>query len=464
MLARNDMFKTRSLDAPAAIALAMAVVVATWLAQALGDVPAWKFDSAVRLSSGFAVLTGSGWALFQLALRHAMPDERRRWTLAFAAMVVLGLVETTDWLVGRGFMTDDWLVDLPFWLAASAMLHVVLQRGSKRRIAMSFWRIGLVLQFVFLVCDLLEGKALVAWSLSAGDLASIAGWSRLLAIECYVVALVLVDGTVGTHHVLSAMRRLHDSPYDMKDKVIFAIGCRQRGLPVPQTLLESTANKEGVEWHVCRNELDRDLFCNARSGRNSLGSLVFRRIAKNLYRDPEGDEIDLDTVLAWVDAYSRTTPVIVQPLLRNHPEIADLADVPEGSLVTMRVLTCLDSDDLPVLTHAFLRTDGRLAQKWRRKDSLGVDPATGRVADGRVLQTWPAIRALALDAHRAFPKRIIAGWEIAMTDKGPLLLAGSIGPDEVFPRRHDWNGIGLSPLGPLLQHHISASLESRNPD
>ena len=461
MLIRNGLFRTRSLDAPAVLALAMAVVVATWLAQSLTDVPAWQFDSAVRLASGLAVATGLGWTLFQFATQRDTPEERSRWTLACAAMAVLGAVQTTDWLVGSGFLTDDWLLDLPFWLAASAAIYFVLRHGSERRVAMKLWRLGLVLQLVFIVCDRLEGRSLDAWSLSASDLASIAGWSRLLAIECYVVALVLVDGTAGNDHVLSAMRRLNDSPYDMKDNVLFAVRCRQEGLAVPQTLLESGAGRDGVNWHVSREELDRDLFCKPRSGRNSLGNLVFRRIARNLYRDPEGVEADLDTVIAWVDAYSRTTPVIVQPRLRNHPEIADLAN---QSLVTARVLTCLDSESRPILTHAFLRMKGEREPKRGRKDTYAVHPVTGRVVEGRVLQTWPEVQALALDAHRAFPQRVIACWDIAMTDEGPLLLGGSISPDLMFLRRQDRNGIGLSPLGPLLQHHMSVSRESRNLD
>lgn len=487
MQTQNGPFKTRTLDIPAVLVLAVAVIVVTCLAQSLTDAPTWKFDSAVRLASGFAVLTGMGWTLFQLMSQRNMPDERRRWALAFFAMAVLGAVQATDWLVGSGLMADDWLVDLPFWLAASALVYVVLRRGSERRIAVAFWQLGLVLQLVFIVCDLWEGKSLDAWSLAADELASIAAWSRLLAIECYVVALVLVDGTADTNHVLSAMRRLHDSPYDMKDKVLFAARCRQAGLPVAQTLLESSAGGEGVNWHVSRNEFDRDLFCKPRGGRNSLGNLVFHRIAKNLYRDPEGDEIDLDTVLAWVDAYSRTAPVIVQPRLKNHPEIADLAN---QSLVTVRVLTCLDSENSPVLTHAFLRIKGKLEPKWGPNDTYGVPidltsgrleamttdrvlsfakrfsrhPLTGVVIEGRVLHTWPEIRALALKAHRAFPQRIIAGWDIAMTEDGALLLAGNISPELMFLRRHDRDGISRSPLGPLLLHHLSTSKEGRHLD
>ena len=370
------------------------------------------------------------------------------------------------------------LVDLPFWLVAGALLFAALKRRSAGRVAMFLWCFGSILQIVFVACDLWDGKSLGAGSLSSNDLASIAGWSRLLAIECYVVALVLACKTGRTDPILNAMRRLHDAPGDMEDKVLFADRCRQEGLAVPQTLLESGGGKDGVAWHVSRDQLDRDLLCKPRSGSNSLGNLIFRRIAPNLYQDPEGDHVDLETVLAWVDAYSRTTPVVVQPRLRTNPELADLAD---DSLVTARVLTCLDSENQPFSTHAFLRIPGRREPGWRGKAAyivpidlesgcLGAmtddrltgfamrfsrSPVTGQALEGRVLRPWPAIQALALKAHRAFPQRILVSWDIALTDEGPLLLAGSISPDVMFPRRRDRERLALSPLGPLLQHHVA---------
>lgn len=604
MLSPNEQFKTPSLQAATVVAWALAVAAATVLAQFVSDTPAWQFDSAVHLTSDLAVATGLGWTLFQLALHREPGRERGRWALAFWALVVLGAIQATDWLVGSGFMTDDWLVDLPFWLAATVMVREVLRRGRERPGAQALWRMGMVLQFVFIVCDLWEGKSLNAWSISAGDLASIAEWSELLAIECYVVALVLVGaartdaatmarpvpavgaearriyrqahlfrkaiyppvrwtfwpglrgavlvvGSVGLVavlgpaarrasgrtlraqlgdllslcmqqdfdplayyfqelyreggraeaafyltrsetkngllHVLNSMRRSPDGPREMKDKVLFAACCRREGLPVPPTLLEGSDSRGDATWNVPRDQLDRDLFCKLRSGRGAQGVLVFLRIAPGRYRDPEGEEIDLDTVLVWLQAASRTAPVIVQPRLRNHPELADLAD---QSLVTVRVLTCLDSESRPVVTHAFLRILSKLEPKWRREDEYGVPidlfsgrlgamcsdrltsgarrfshhPVTGRAVEGRVLESWPSIRALAQDAHRAFPHRIIVGWDIAMTDEGPVLLEGNINLDIMFPQRVHRQGIGRSALGPLLQHHLAVLARSHDVD
>lgn len=423
MSTRNGLSDAASLHAPTMLASVLVVVIATLFTQLLPDAPVWKHG----------------------------------------------------------------LVDLPFWLAAGAILLVVLKRRGVGRVAMSLWGFGSILQIVFVACDLWDGKSLGAGSLSSDGLASIAWWSRLLAMECYVVALVLAGRAGRTDPILKAMRRLHDAPGDMEDKVLFADRCRQEGLAVPQTLLESGGGKDGVTWHVSRDELDRDLLCKPRSGSNSLGNLIFRRIAPNLYLDPEGDKVDLDTVLAWVDAYSRTTPVVVQPRLRNNPELADPAD---HSLVTARVLTCLDSENRPFPTHAFLRIPGRREPGWRGKAQYFVpidlengclgavtndrltgfakrfsrSPVTGQAVEGRVLRTWPAIQALALKAHRAFPQRILVSWDIALTDEGPLLLTGSISPDVMFPQRRDRERIALSPLGPLLQHHVAVRYGGGNLD
>ncbi|MGJ7580036.1 sugar-transfer associated ATP-grasp domain-containing protein [Variovorax sp. RHLX14] len=604
MLSRNGSIKTPSLRGATVLAWALAVAFATVLAQLFSDTPAWQFDSAVHLTSDLAVATGLGWTLFQLALHEKSGRERSRWILAFWAMVVLGAIQATDWLVGSGFMADDWLVDLPFWLAATAMVRAVLRRGRERSGAFLLWRIGMGLQFVFIVCDLWEGKSLNAWSISAGDIASLAEWSELLAIECYVVALVLVgaartDASTAAHpvqavgaearriyrqahlfrkaiyppvrwtfwpglrgavlvagsvglvavlgpaarrasgrtlraqlgdllslslrhdfdplayyfqelyreggraeaafyltrsetkngllHVLNSMRPSPDGPREMKDKVLFAACCRREGLPVASTLLESEDGGSEVAWSVPRDRLDRDLFCKLRSGRGARGVLVFRRVGPHRYLDPDGEEIDLETVRVWLQAASRTAPVIVQPRLRNHPELADLAD---RSLVTVRVLTCLDSDGRPVVTHAFLRILSKLEPKWRRKDEYGVPidrvdgrlgamcsdrlasgtrrfshhPVTGQAVEGRVLESWPAIQALALDAHRAFSHRIFVGWDIAMTDEGPVLLEGNVNLDIMFPQRVHRQGIGRSALGPLLQHHLAALARSHDVD
>ncbi len=578
-------------------------VLSTGLAQFLTDTPAWRFDSPVQYDSDFAVAVGLCWTLFQLAVHWKSQRERGRWLMASGAMLLLGAIQATDLLVSSGLIRDDWLLDLPLWMAVATLVHAVLRRGRERPWVMMLWRTGVLLQTVFMLCDLCQGRSITAWSISAEDIASLAEWSELLAIESHVMAFVLLGraaspnagstrhrtlavgaearrvyeqghlfrkaiypplrlafypgvrsvllvatsiGLVaaigpivrraagrslagqfadllvlglrhgfdplayyfqelygpgrraeaaryltrhetknGLLHLLNALRPAPDAVNEMKDKLRFAARCRQEGLPVPATLL--ACDGTGVAWQATPAELDRDLFLKPRSGRGARGATLFERVGPMRYRAPDGETLDLDALVDGAEARGRHVPLIVQPRLHNHAELADLAD---QSLVTVRVLTCLDAQEQPVVTHGLLRILSKLEPGWRRQDEYGVPidltsgrlgpmrsdrlsrcavlythhPVKGQAMAGRVLDTWPAIQALALAAHRAFPHRILVGWDIASTVDGPVLLEGNINLDVMFPQRVHRQGFADSPLGPLLQHHLATLARAHDVD
>lgn len=276
---------------------------------------------------------------------------------------------------------------------------------------------------------------------------------------------------------LNSMRPQLDSNDGMKDKLLFAVRCQRHGLPSPEILL--TSDSAGVTWRVGRGELDRDLFCKPRAGRGARGVLIFRRIGPERYRTSTGEQLDLDGVVECLRQRGATTPLIVQPRLRNHIEVADLA---EASLVTIRVLTCLDAENRPVPTHGLLRVLSRLEPRWKGNEEYGAPiclvegtlgamvsdrlmacairhshhPVTGTLVRGRVLTTWPAVIALAVSAHEAFLHRVFVGWDIALTDRGPVLLEGNTNLDVMFPQRACRQGFGRSSLAPLLRIHLAA--------
>ncbi|WPB59214.1 sugar-transfer associated ATP-grasp domain-containing protein [Xylophilus sp. GOD-11R] len=591
------------MSTPAIVALAWvgAFAAATGFAQHWSRRPAWHIDSAVHVTSVLAVVTGLCWTLFQLVQQRPGGRERLRWTWACWSMLLLAALQATDWLVGNGVLTDDWLIDLPLWMASTLLVRRVLAQGRERRGASQLWWLAVGLQYVFIVCDLLKGRSV--WMLSAHHLLSIAEWGELLTIECFVGALVVagagsakaeagwsrpalavgaearrlyerahlfrkaiypgsrlafwpglreafvIVGSIGLvavlggaafrasgrsrraqladlwtltlrdgfdplayyfqelyqpggraeagHYlsrcetkngllfVLNNLRASPHGPLEMKDKALFADCGRRAGLPVPPTLLQFSDGE--VAWTVSRDQLDRDLFCKQRLGRGARGAAAFRRIAPFLWRDRQGVERGLDDLVQHLRTLSRKAPLIVQPLLRNHGELADLA---EQSLVTIRVLTCLDAHHQPVVTHGLLRILSKLEPRWQRRAEYGVPiglesgrlgsmtsdrmgdcgiryahhPVTGRAVEGRVLQNWPGIQALALEAHRAFAHRILIGWDIAMTDDGPVLLEGNVNLDVTFPQQAYRQAIGRSPLGPLLQHHLAVLARSENVD
>jgi hypothetical protein len=586
-----------ALPARIVLALASAFAVVTAVAQGFVATPAWRFDSPVQFDADFAVAVGLAWTLCQAIVHRRSAPLRRRWLVAVAAMLLLAAIQATDWLVDSGRVGDDWLLDLPLWAVVAALVHGLLRSARANRWAMRAWQVGLCLQLVDIVCDFGDGRLVVGWLGTPGTIASIIEWAELLAIESYVVALVLLEiapaaalrravlaagaearrlfeaaglfrkasypplawahwpgmrqalvvaaslallVAVGPrarrasgrslraqlsdllllglrdrfdplsyylqdlhfrggraeaaqyltryetkNGLLHALNGLGARPHggdELNDKLLFADCCRLAGVPTPPVLL-AAADGEVVAG-APRAALDRDLCCKPRRGRGAHGIAIVRRVAAERFRAQDGATLDLDALIERLREASRAEPLVVQPRLDNHGEIADLA---ERSLVTFRVVTCLDPAGRPVVTHGVLRLLSKLEPDWPGDDEYGAPielatgtlgavrsdrllrcamrwsrhPVLGQRVEGRRLAVWPALHALALAAHAAFAHRTLVGWDLAATPDGPVVLEGNNSLDVMFPQRVYREGFGRGPLGPLLQHHLAALARAR---
>lgn len=267
-------------------------------------------------------------------------------------------------------------------------------------------------------------------------------------------------------------------PYvSLNDKKEFTRRCTAHRVPTPPLLL--TASKGVITWHAERADLDRDLFVKQRYGRGAQNTATFRRVSGLLYSDAKGRFMTLGAVMRFLSERSRKAKLIVQPCLANHPLLADVAG---QSLAVVRVFTCLDRNDRPVVTHGMLRVLGKLEPAWPTVAEFGasVDLATGRLGPmvgdkralalakydrhpvtgaeiaGRILPHWPAIMVAARAAHSAHPERTVVGWDIALCPDGPVVLEGNSRPDVAFLQRAHHVPIGFSPLAPLLLDHVRA--------
>jgi Sugar-transfer associated ATP-grasp len=86
---------------------------------------------------------------------------------------------------------------------------------------------------------------------------------------------------------------------------------------------------------------------------------------------------------------------------------------------------------------------------------------TGAAIKGRKIEEWPALRDVALAAHRAFPHRILVGWDIALTDAGPVVLEGNTNLDVMFLQRVHDAPASKSRFGVLLNHHLKLLRDER---
>jgi hypothetical protein len=290
-----------------------------------------------------------------------------------------------------------------------------------------------------------------------------------------------VDGYVMRHEIkeglLKSLHKLRPKIYgariNLGHKLDFAEACADFGLPTPDILAYTRRGKLALAEGV---SLEQDLFVKPEQGRGAMGAR--RLVTEN------GAPVDHALRRKQIARASWLGPRIVQPLLKNHPALADFAG---ESLVTFRIFTCLDPSDHPVVTHAMLRSIGKLEPEWPSGEEFAapVDLATGRLGKmcgdsrfgpddrtdhhpmtgaavaGRVVPLWPAIDALARAAHRVFADRLLVGWDIALTPDGPVLLEGNSYPDTEFLQRVHDQPIGASPLGPLLAYHLDQLAQLR---
>jgi len=257
--------------------------------------------------------------------------------------------------------------------------------------------------------------------------------------------------------------------------------CEENDIPTVPILV--VGEGDTLEYRCERPAgLQQDLFIKPRQSKGSRGIEVIR-YAGGQYTREDGATLDYDGLIALIARRSQESPILVQPWLKNHPGLADLA---ERALMRMRVVTCLDDGGNPVITHAVLSNLCKLETTWPTDIELGaavdldsgaLGMVTGDKADmwldwsedhpitharvlGRVVPCWDQIRSISLAAHSACRDRLLVGWDIAVGPDGAVLLEGNSYPDVDFLQRSHQCAIGDSPLGPLLYARL-VDLERR---
>jgi len=86
-------------------------------------------------------------------------------------------------------------------------------------------------------------------------------------------------------------------------------------------------------------------------------------------------------------------------------------------------------------------------------------PLTGERIAGRQLPFWTETIDLVCRAHAAFPDRITVGWDVSITDDGPVLLEGNVQSGcDMIQRTHDLPA-GSGRLAECYAHHVRQALE-----
>jgi Sugar-transfer associated ATP-grasp len=285
----------------------------------------------------------------------------------------------------------------------------------------------------------------------------------------------------GIHRFLKRSPKGARTP--LRDKLLFAAWCRSHGLDNVAIVLAAD-HGEFLPEFLARPDAEpalpeADLFVKPFAGRGGAGAERWRFDGPGQYVDDGGTVLTNVELLAHFRRQSRSGGCIVQPRLRNHPAIADLSN---GALSTVRLVTIVNERDEFEPSHAVLRmavgantvvdnfhaggvaaaVDMRTGTLGRATD-VGLRPEIGwrdRHPDtdapitGRVLPFWQETQELAVRAHAAFADRLLIGWDIAITKDGPVLIEGNSGPDLDIIQRVYGEPLGNARFGALIAMHL----------
>ena len=259
----------------------------------------------------------------------------------------------------------------------------------------------------------------------------------------------------------------------LNDKTRFAEFCAANGIRSVPTILRLPGDNPGQPLPDC------DLFVKPIAGRGGRGAERWDYLGRQSFRGPHGEQLSRAALLRRLVERSRHAPIIVQPRMLPHP---DLAAMTAGALPTVRVLTCLNAVGEPEVIGAVLRTSlgkNRTVDNLHaggigasidldsgmlsRATNLGSDarlgwlsfhPDNGAPIEGRILPCWDEVKGRAVAAHRKFSDRVVIGWDIAVLEDGPIIIEGNGNPDLDIIQRFMRIGLREHRFAELLAHHL----------
>lgn len=271
---------------------------------------------------------------------------------------------------------------------------------------------------------------------------------RLNPIDCYRFALEgrgvgasSIREYVSESLALPLLARRNDplAARIVADKLEFAEFCRARCIAaVP-------ASPPSAELLASVRE---DIFIKPRRGSRGDGVERWDWTGSGFRRAFDGPDLRPDALAARIRELSASREYIVQPRLRNHPEIDDLS---AGSAIVFRILTVRIEGAVEMIAPiAQLPCSCETGSGWRERvlpvsvkvdtgvlrASLGAGWKTVRerghpLADkdflGRRIPDWSEGVALVRKAHDALPGLVAVGWDLVFAPDGPVLIEGNAG-------------------------------------
>jgi hypothetical protein len=252
----------------------------------------------------------------------------------------------------------------------------------------------------------------------------------------------------------------------LRNKALFYRYCRSLGIPIPRLYAVIHDGGFGVAYpasvlgsraealRFLEEDLPNAFIVKPVQGAYGHGVNLMERERRG-YVDAFGREFTTEGLLDWLGEEAKTTGVLLQERVFNHPEIVRLSG--SRAVQTCRITTYVGTDEKARIAHTHLKTitgdeivdtyleglrgnlevpidlaSGALGEGYRILGNgegiatLPRHPVTGEIFEGFQCPFWAEsvelVRRAAIDF---LPVRTI-GWDVAITPGGPVVIEGNI--------------------------------------
>lgn len=245
---------------------------------------------------------------------------------------------------------------------------------------------------------------------------------------------------------INTLSRRHEPGWPhIETKLSFARFCQQHDLPTPAILAASDPTiVTEPEWPR------RDLFLKPADQGKGIGMETLRyQPSCDAWQNRAGDRVTSQNLAAYAAKAYAGGPWLLQPRLRNG---AAWTQFTTHALSTARVMTGRNpTDGEPVFISGFIRFPFQKAEvdnlsaggigagvmgpagimmqgfTWvGQTGTYSTHPETGVRFEGESLPHWPELVKLALKAHRAAAGWMTIGWDVTLSEEGPMLIEANL--------------------------------------
>jgi hypothetical protein len=327
-----------------------------------------------------------------------------------------------------------------------------------------------------------------------------AWWINGLPTSNYYGALLARHGGgsellhyIGLHSIQPVVRELQLDIFGMpsvqiNDKGLFGPWRRAQGLPGPKEIVLESQDPRLEASDL--TSLGTEIMVKPRASGMGDGLEVWKLLPEGIWISGSQTLRTPDLIEQLIQRAAREPRgIVIQERLVNHPDIAEMCGKP---LSTCRIVTILNERFEPEIVEyrwrmalnpdALVDTIFQGGISWAIQDietgkihhGTGPDatrlqqvsthhPLTGKYMIGDRHPLGDEVCALALEAHRRLPDLLLAGWDIASSPEGPMLIEVNV-PLGKTPRTFMVSdGLEHSRFGEILAWHARRWIERHVP-